>query len=194
VSGQHTQGRLHVCSHSAERLRDEAGEWVADTAAVRRGVLEGTANARRLAACWNACEGISTEELEGVVAIGKTLVAISDGLMAERDQLRAELATHASRIHNQRTEINRLQAEHDARQVEQDEASRRRSAGDEAIAGGYMALQNRLAGATEQRDAAFTLLRELLAGGEAFHSAVELYTVDGEKWAERVRALLKGRP
>lgn len=50
--------------------------------------------ARRLAACWNACEGVSTEDIENCAkAIREPMPAIGQryaGLEAEIDQLRAE--------------------------------------------------------------------------------------------------------
>lgn len=70
------------------------------------------ANARRLVACWNACDGVQTEGVEALAAVGG--VAFADKLVkqvevamtevvamaeedakaaaAERDQLRAEMA------------------------------------------------------------------------------------------------------
>jgi hypothetical protein len=48
------------------------------------------ANARRLVACWNACEGISTEALEGDDAPRK-LREDRDLLLAQRDELLAQL-------------------------------------------------------------------------------------------------------
>jgi hypothetical protein len=60
MSEQHTPGRLHAFTTYADHeLRDEAGNFVA---VVHRYGIPG--NARRLAACWNACEGLSTESLE----------------------------------------------------------------------------------------------------------------------------------
>jgi len=44
------------------------------------------ANARRLVACWNACEGVSTEELEaGLLPTADT--PLHKRVMAERDEL-----------------------------------------------------------------------------------------------------------
>ena len=66
MSGQHTQGRLHQCSHSDKRLRDGKGEWVADTDTALRSQDECSANARRLAACWNAFDNVRTDLIEHV--------------------------------------------------------------------------------------------------------------------------------
>lgn len=46
------------------------------------------ANARRLVACWNACEGISTEALERLV---NTIDRAYVSLQAQRDKLLAAL-------------------------------------------------------------------------------------------------------
>lgn len=52
-------------------------------------------NARRFVACWNACQGISTESLEQNGAAGMEhvlqVVREADGLRAERDALQAKL-------------------------------------------------------------------------------------------------------
>ena len=45
------------------------------------------ADARRLAACWNACMGISTEELEIISDAGETFVTVRDRYVAQRDEL-----------------------------------------------------------------------------------------------------------
>jgi hypothetical protein len=69
---------------------------------------EACANARRLAACWNACDFIPTEAIEAYgEAIGKVVGPIGKGhiaLSAERDQLRAELAT----TRNEFNELTRI--------------------------------------------------------------------------------------
>lgn len=51
-----------------------------------------TENARRLVACWNACEKVSTEDLEAITRPGDVSWAITiDRLVRERDELRAAL-------------------------------------------------------------------------------------------------------
>lgn len=88
---EHTKGRLHQCSHSDKRLRDEGGEWVADTDTARRKQEECSANARHLAAAWNACEGLSTENLESIVFVGETIRVRFDSINAELRQTQGEL-------------------------------------------------------------------------------------------------------
>ena len=78
MTTQHTQGRLiaRMPSDELHAIRDIRGRIVADV-----GYSETTerdmANARRLVAAWNACEGISTEalETEGSAAMGWTRTA-----------------------------------------------------------------------------------------------------------------------
>ena len=59
---------------------------------------ERNANARRLVACWNACEGLTTENLESVLTVGDTLASrfkarddIESDLTKQRDELLASL-------------------------------------------------------------------------------------------------------
>ena len=61
MSAQHTQGRVKVQHpHAGERGYEVAFEPGLEQ--LCQNITE--ANARRLAACWNACDGISTEALE----------------------------------------------------------------------------------------------------------------------------------
>jgi hypothetical protein len=89
MSGQHTQGRLVVDAQTPSVLISDANH--ADTVTYATSV----ADARRLAACWNALVGVPTDEIEamgGVVLFkGKPLNELAN-LRAERDQLRAEIA------------------------------------------------------------------------------------------------------
>lgn len=59
------------------------------------------ANLRRLAACWNACEGLSTELLESITTVGDTLLdrfeqreKTERELKAQRDELLGALKYH----------------------------------------------------------------------------------------------------
>ena len=81
MSAQHTPGRLTLVTQYAQpELRDASGELVAVIPAYE------VENARRLATCWNACDGIDTEHLErhGLPDFAQK---ISD-LVAQRDALR----------------------------------------------------------------------------------------------------------
>jgi hypothetical protein len=60
-----------------------------------------TANARRLAACWNACEGISTESLDRLGTIDRARVeldVIRSQAIAQRDELLEALQEAAVHI------------------------------------------------------------------------------------------------
>lgn len=81
MSGQHTQGRLKAVH---DELRQENGRYRMATRITACGaggnmqqdVEAAQANARRLAACWNACDGISTEDLEKMAQAGAALAAL----------------------------------------------------------------------------------------------------------------------
>ncbi|HET6496837.1 MAG TPA: hypothetical protein VFH61_15885 [Thermoleophilia bacterium] len=63
MSEKHTQGELaHTPGAIWKVLRDERGNPVAEVGYGPEALCE--ANARRLVAGWNACEGIPTESLE----------------------------------------------------------------------------------------------------------------------------------
>ena len=61
-------------------------------------VEEAEANARRLVACWNACEGMTTDELEQIARIGGMLGPREDvaKIAEQRDKLRDALKTFVS--------------------------------------------------------------------------------------------------
>ena len=77
MSGQHTQGRLEASGHIV-RTADGKGA-IADT----------PEDARRLAACWNACDGSTTEDLE---RLGSDFIAPWVKLFDELEAARALLA------------------------------------------------------------------------------------------------------
>ena len=87
MSAQHTNGRLYPLQGDPSVLHAEQG------ARGRRVCCtesfgdkdENNANARRLAACWNACDGIGTEHLEDDAV--RKLIQDRDLLLAQRDEL-----------------------------------------------------------------------------------------------------------
>ena len=85
MSAQHTPGRLVVRGGYSIYTTD--GTPVADTCLTASIPDNDEANARRLVACWNACEGIDTEYLEG----DDSLPHYARRLMAQRDELLAAL-------------------------------------------------------------------------------------------------------
>lgn len=65
------------------------------------------ANGRRLVACWNACQGIDTEDLERLSSQDQTHKLITgahilamEKLAAQRDQLLAALSNIATTLHD----------------------------------------------------------------------------------------------
>lgn len=105
----HTQGRIAVEDGAlyAENIGNQYGYQVAivnhQGTDFPANVVE--ANARRLAACWNVCQGFDTEVLESILLMGETMLTrfqartrveetlIADRLKAirERDAARAAL-------------------------------------------------------------------------------------------------------
>jgi len=79
MNTKHTAGRLVIEKGSMFQANDESGKIVASG-------IESKANARRLVACWNACEGISTEALEHGHEVVLTN-RIYQALMRDRDEL-----------------------------------------------------------------------------------------------------------
>lgn len=92
MSGQHTQGRLHVSHHNDCDIVAADGSFVATTNHVAAPWFPAN-DARRLAACWNACVGFETETLESADLHESAYAAEGRefDLIRERDQLRAEL-------------------------------------------------------------------------------------------------------
>lgn len=90
---KHTPGLLVVSEEgSGFGIENSDGKPIAQAQKVMadtlyRGVKERQANARRLAACWNACEGLDTELLENILMLGDTLKS----RFAARDQIEKEL-------------------------------------------------------------------------------------------------------
>jgi hypothetical protein len=66
--------------YAQPELRDTSGELVAVVADYE------VNDARRLAACWNACEGISTENLESNLPV-KELATRYNAVLTQRDKL-----------------------------------------------------------------------------------------------------------
>ena len=87
MSAKHTAGRVRV-QHPYAGDRGWEVAFEPGLEQLCQDISE--ANARRLVACWNACEGISTEALEGDDAPRK-LREDRDLLLAQRDELLAQL-------------------------------------------------------------------------------------------------------
>lgn len=85
MSGQHTQGRLEAVDTTI-LFRSDRGIIVGGINIAA--LPEPIANARRLAACWNACEGLETDDLEVVsikrgIDLQKAELAAARALLAE---------------------------------------------------------------------------------------------------------------
>lgn len=92
---EHTKERLRVIAwreHSMSTLVCEPAraDGISTETVVAQcegqGVAKREADARRLVACWNACEGISTENLERATASGD-LAVFGQDVMRDRDEL-----------------------------------------------------------------------------------------------------------
>jgi hypothetical protein len=91
----HTQGKLGFDQYGS--IKTSRGETLSlDGVSMPCGYVPsehiGKKNARRLVACWNACDGISTEALEMAAALGG-LRDVSPGaaVFSQRDELLAAL-------------------------------------------------------------------------------------------------------
>jgi hypothetical protein len=62
--------------------------------------------AKRLAACWNVCDGISTEDLEIIVDGGENFAIVRDRFAAERAELLAALEIARDALENVKGDIN----------------------------------------------------------------------------------------
>lgn len=88
MSTQHAQGRLTACtpSDTLHAIRNARDCIVADVGYSGTTTVD-TANARRLVACWNACEGLSTEKLENIDMLGGTLAGRFEAFHAREREL-----------------------------------------------------------------------------------------------------------
>lgn len=173
MSARETQGRVrvHVTPICGEvQIVPEVGS--ADWPVVTLGAKE--PDARRLVSCWNACDGLDTEAIEGLAEVGGvTCLAVdSRNYMRERDQLRAALERSAKQADRDQATISMMldQAGWTLKEIGQ---------------------------ARTERDAARALLDEVADLG---HNAVETSHGVGHPSDEfrdvcaRIRALLKDGP
>lgn len=131
---EHTQGRLIVLnsflvpeahanrkiggSSDPKRDHDEYAHYIADVKG-KRDYHNSEANARRLAAAWNACKGMTTEAIEALAGIGSlgdlkaseldadnARIAKLETLVAERDAMLGKRPCQNSRC----SELNAARA------------------------------------------------------------------------------------
>lgn len=101
---KHTQDTLIVLPPSAGvdanwHVTDKGDTFVAHVFGFGHAVdAQSEANARRIAACWNACEGLDTGLLKNITTLGDTLASrfrmrdkVERDLQAQRDELLAAL-------------------------------------------------------------------------------------------------------
>lgn len=87
MSDKHTQGRL-IARGGYSIYADDGKTPVADTCLTNSVPGNDEANARRLVACWNACEGLPTAWIEGGAA---DILEHAKSLKSQRDELLATL-------------------------------------------------------------------------------------------------------
>lgn len=80
MNTQHTQGRLHVAGQYKVQIRSDSHQVAKAWSLAGK---TGQENARRLVACWNACDGLHTESLECNKPLGDQLV----DAINQRDEL-----------------------------------------------------------------------------------------------------------
>lgn len=97
----HTKGKLRIgTKYTTDIYADRAGHAIARTVNPQS-AYEDEANARRLVACWNACDGMRLEDIEALSAIGNgvaSLIVYGDDIKKQRDELLREL-TNATPPH-----------------------------------------------------------------------------------------------
>jgi hypothetical protein len=102
---EHTQGRMTINTDKADgwpllmigsrivaNVNTESGVDTSKAPSIAFKPMPAEANARRLVACWNACEGLHTESLER----GKPLADQLVDALTQRDELLAALRPFAS--------------------------------------------------------------------------------------------------
>ena len=93
MSEKHTPGHL-ILEHGADIVTFEDGR-IMDVASVYCHAIDGRseANAERLVACWNACQGIDTADLKSgsVSIIQKLHDDVAQRVLEQRDELLAAL-------------------------------------------------------------------------------------------------------
>lgn len=110
MSTQHTQGPLIVWPDNNRRFQVGPSTNYTVAQMMQTPLHNQEANARRLVACWNACEGLSTEALERLGTLDRARVeldVIRAQAIAQRDELLNEMR-QAMRWAGHRDEVRRI--------------------------------------------------------------------------------------
>lgn len=102
---EHTPGRIQLAKEFDGHIMTTDGLAVADCCLDYSSLDhdQQVSNARRLVACWNACEGVSTEALERLGTLDRARVeldVIRSQAVAQRDELLAALQGVAAIAHS----------------------------------------------------------------------------------------------
>lgn len=86
---KHTKGLLQVNSRDRSQIcdTDGAGRGCAPVAVMQGMPAEKVDNARRMVACWNACDGLSTKVIENIVLTDGSIKPRLQALVSSRDEL-----------------------------------------------------------------------------------------------------------
>jgi len=201
MSGQHTQGRINAVGSELmlEKGRYRMASRITACGAggnMQQDVDAAKANARRLAACWNAFDGVPTEKIDGksvaeyvaseAYITGLVPVATGGmelGLSGNACQLLAE--SFAGQFKGSGG-INFIEVQMRHKEIGPFTVTIQRTYGETPA--------QQKAEALRKLDAARALLQEVLDGTQPFISALECECdFDGEKWAEKARSFLEGK-
>lgn len=94
MSAQHTPGGMIAVGPWVENIRDDKPDLVTSEGIGGDTDKEQCANARRIAACWNAFDGMKTDIIEVVASMG----GINPGVLFDVKQQRDELLEALRRI------------------------------------------------------------------------------------------------
>ena len=104
MSGQHTQGRLVVVTPSSQNTTSTY-VYVGEPKFGKSPLFfiagkDHKANARRLAACWNACAHLDTDHIESIAEVGvASVIVTADIHRKDCEAALRELATARALLH-----------------------------------------------------------------------------------------------
>lgn len=89
MNAQHTNSLLAVNPLQLDQIATADGKFEVARATVLNPVAHTIGNARRLVACWNACEGLSTEQIGLIADHHEKVEAQRDALLAALQEAKA---------------------------------------------------------------------------------------------------------